>query len=333
MGVGVTQLNAFRDCQKLTRRRLSKSVLRLFSELTGLRLNTLWHPAPGAAPGETRTFFCPAAWRVINSSRELPHGCRTCLTERWHAAASRPGEGLRFVGRCGATSLCVSIEAAGVTPVSLVLQACITGGQMEPRERVASGSIRQPPISPERFHQAESLLRLMVADLENRLRTRLAARLAHAAGPGAEQSARGELPLPAAAPHRLHITIALPRGGHTGGQAAHLVQTMLDYAHEYHRQPMALKEIAVRLNRNPNYLSGLFHLATGTGFHHYVESLRLARAEALLRDPFLRVRDVARSTGYLSPNHFRAVFKSRNGLCPTAWRMSSRSAPARGPGT
>jgi AraC-like DNA-binding protein len=251
------------------------------------------------------------------------------LDEHWHAAAFRPGEGRRFVGPCGTTNLCVSIEVAGVTPASLVLQARISARQLELRERDACYPMRERPISPEAFRQAESLLRLIVGDLENRLRARWAGRFAHAAGPGARRPVQSELPWQAGSPHRLHITIALPGSGDTGGPAGHLVQAMLDYAHERYRQPMALKEIAARLDRNPNYLSGLFHLATGMGFHHYVESLRLARAEALLRDPLLRVRDAASAAGYKSANHFRTVFKSRNGLCPTAWRRSSRPAPAR----
>jgi AraC-like DNA-binding protein len=91
---------------------------------------------------------------------------------------------------------------------------------------------------------------------------------------------------------------------------------------------MALKEVAAHLGMNANYLSGLFHRATGTTFHRYLHAVRMSKAEELLRDPRARVCEVATAVGYLSPNHFRSVFKACEKLSPSAWTLALESAKA-----
>jgi AraC family transcriptional regulator len=59
----------------------------------------------------------------------------------------------------------------------------------------------------------------------------------------------------------------------------------------------------------------------GVTFHRYLEQLRLANAEALLRDSRVHVCDVACAVGYASPNHFRNVFKAFKGVSPSTWRQ------------
>jgi AraC-like DNA-binding protein len=106
----------------------------------------------------------------------------------------------------------------------------------------------------------------------------------------------------------------------TGSHAEQLVALMLNYIDEHYHRPMALSDVAAALNMNASYLSSLFSRTAGVTFHKYLEGLRLARAKELLRDPRVRVCDVACAVGYVSPNHFRNVFKAHAGKSPSAWR-------------
>lgn len=110
--------------------------------------------------------------------------------------------------------------------------------------------------------------------------------------------------------------------GMLGSHASQVVQKVVDYTLQHYQQPMALREVAVHLKLNPNYLSNLFHKVKGVTYHHFLDDLRLRKARELLRDPLARICEVARSVGYASPNHFRAVFKAHVGLAPTTYRQN-----------
>ena len=94
---------------------------------------------------------------------------------------------------------------------------------------------------------------------------------------------------------------------------------MLDYVRDHYQRPMALKDVATHLGMNANYLSGLFHRATGTTFHHHLCAVRMTKAEELLREPHARICEVAGAVGYASANHFRNAFKAWERLSPKAW--------------
>jgi AraC-like DNA-binding protein len=113
---------------------------------------------------------------------------------------------------------------------------------------------------------------------------------------------------------------ALPGRGSPRSHTEQLVRMMVDYIHRHYHRPLALGDIAAELRMNASYLSNLFSKTKGVTFHRYLDALRLARAKELLRDPRTRVCEVACAVGYVSPNHFRNVFKAREGSPPSVWR-------------
>jgi len=176
----------------------------------------------------------------------------------------------------------------------------------------------------EDFLRAETLLRLVVQDMESSLRVLLIQ-----IDGGNSQRVTGRSRIKAESvrpdetlqnlPDKTYDDVPLKvRVGHSG----QIVQAMLDYISFHCHRPMALRDIAIHLNMNPDYLSDLFHRTTGVTFHHRLENVRIARAEKLLRDPRSRICEVAGAVGYASPNHFRNVFKAHKGCSPGAWRQS-----------
>ncbi len=95
---------------------------------------------------------------------------------------------------------------------------------------------------------------------------------------------------------------------------------MLDYVYQRYFRPISLGNLASAMKMNASYLSALFSKTTGVTFHQFLEEVRLSKARELLRDPRNRVGEVARATGYASPDSFRHAFKAHEGFSPEAWR-------------
>ena len=76
------------------------------------------------------------------------------------------------------------------------------------------------------------------------------------------------------------------------------------------------------------YLSRVFREEMGTTLRQYINSVRVKKAKELLRDPALKVRDVARRTGYGRARGFLRFFKEQTGMTPLDYRASLRSGGA-----
>ena len=220
-----------------------------------------------------------------------------------------------FTGRCGSINCCAGLKVLGRPLVTLVVQ------KMAPVSR----------RDKEAIGRAAKLMRLMLHDLHATLEANQAAdelagqrELVPLAGPAAAET------LPGMNPHPVDIPAAFAEST-TSAHTRRKVQRMLDYIQEHYAGPIQLNDLAAAAKMNASYLCSLFSRATGMTFHHYLEDLRLARAKELLRDPTLRVGEVAGAVGYSNPNHFRNVFKTRFGVPPSTWRADASPPAARPP--
>ena len=325
---------AFKECQALLRKRLTGPRLRLFAQLTGLRLHVLWHNPLDFRGVGAMPVPCPVARQRAGAKGRQPKCCESCWQRRWKVALSPSNQGRRFIGQCGITNICACLQVDNVCPLTLVLQAKVTP-RSPSSHRIGQGRKTRlwaghagEPVSPAAFHDAEALARLILHDLESTAQARMARS-------GLENALRklnntqieaarlrGELR------HRLRDLPESTVQPGLGSHARKLVGAMLDYVHQHYHRPISLGELASDMNMNASYLSALFSQTTGVTFHHYLEELRLTKAKDLLQDPATRVSEVAYAVGYATPNYFRDAFKSRVGVPPSAWRQSA--PPAKG---
>lgn len=322
----------FKDSQRVVKSRLTKSVLRLFTKLTGLSFHVLWHPTPDGARRRKSPPACPVARQMFRSGDQVAGICRACLRRNWRFRL-RPSKRVhRFNGQCGTANLHVGVRVANGCPLTLALQARITGSHLR-SNRTAAGSRRRPDdlkpatslrcVNAAQFKTAERLLlRLILTDLEATIRARMAeAELREArrrlqrleAGRTAQG---GELGRPGCP------VLAAPMQQPAGCHARQITRMMLDFIHQHYQRPMALRDVAAELCMNASYLSDLFSKTMGLTFHRYVDELRLAKAKGLLSDPRICVCEVACAVGYASANHFRSVFKAHEGVSPSVWRVA-----------
>jgi two-component system response regulator YesN len=76
------------------------------------------------------------------------------------------------------------------------------------------------------------------------------------------------------------------------------------------------------------YLSRIFHEEMGVPLKHFIGSVRLARAQDLLRDASLKVADVGRMVGYDKQRGFLKFFKEQTGMTPLEYRAAISLAAA-----
>ena len=85
-------------------------------------------------------------------------------------------------------------------------------------------------------------------------------------------------------------------------------------------QKIKLKQFAQRVAVNSTYLNRYFNQEYGCSFLQYLTSLRIEKAEMLLRDSNAEIEDICYNTGFNSPSAFHKAFKNRYGYSPSEWR-------------
>ncbi|MFC4302317.1 response regulator transcription factor [Cohnella boryungensis] len=91
---------------------------------------------------------------------------------------------------------------------------------------------------------------------------------------------------------------------------------------------LSLTMLADRFHLNPTYLSELFKKQTGKTFSDYLTQVRIGKAEELLRDPQMRLADIAELVGFANASYLSSVFKKHFGVSPNEYRNHPPSPPA-----
>lgn len=106
--------------------------------------------------------------------------------------------------------------------------------------------------------------------------------------------------------------------GALGGKES--VRLAVDYIRNHYNEDISLEMIAGKVFVNPAYFSQLFKKEMGCGFNDYLNNLRIENAKILLKQPFLKVNEVADMVGYNSIAYFNRIFKKYIGVTPSEYR-------------
>lgn len=102
-------------------------------------------------------------------------------------------------------------------------------------------------------------------------------------------------------------------------------------ADNYSNPELTLKTVADYVGLNEKYFSTKFTQKTGSTFRDYLTSLRLEKAEYLLKRTDLKIYEVCDQIGYNNVEHFNRMFKRMTGRSPSGYRKDSgNSAPDEG---
>ena len=99
-----------------------------------------------------------------------------------------------------------------------------------------------------------------------------------------------------------------------------LTQTMAQIISELFQEPLAISEIARRVNLHPNYAMTLFRKQTGMTLNVYLTRQRIAHAQRLLATTTLSILEIAEESGFHSVSRFYEAFKAESSCTPHQFR-------------
>ncbi|WP_238323090.1 response regulator [Gorillibacterium massiliense] len=105
----------------------------------------------------------------------------------------------------------------------------------------------------------------------------------------------------------------------TAGQH-HLIQKVARYLEENLQDNVTVKQLSEQFHLNSSYLSVLFKKEMGRTISDFVQEARMNKAKELLRDPSIKVYEVAEQVGFQTAAYFTFLFKKWTGTTPQEYR-------------
>lgn len=107
-------------------------------------------------------------------------------------------------------------------------------------------------------------------------------------------------------------------------QKRKLIQDLMEYVEQNLDKKITLKETAAHFGFTPNYLGFVFKEDTGEAFSDYLTRVKLERVCDLLKDPTLKIYEIADRMGYINIIYFNRQFKQAMGLTPGEYRKKHK---------
>ena len=86
---------------------------------------------------------------------------------------------------------------------------------------------------------------------------------------------------------------------------------------------LSIEELAQSVNLSQSHFRGLFARSLGTTPARYMKLIRLERADLLIRESFMTIKEVMAATGFADDSHFVRDYKALFGCSPSARRAGS----------
>lgn len=99
-----------------------------------------------------------------------------------------------------------------------------------------------------------------------------------------------------------------------------IVKNALEYIRENSQEKLRLTDVAEQVYVSQWHLSKLLNKHTGKTFSEILNGVRMDKSKELLKDPSLRICDVAEMVGFQDLPHFSRVFKKMEGMSANEYR-------------
>jgi two-component system response regulator YesN len=104
------------------------------------------------------------------------------------------------------------------------------------------------------------------------------------------------------------------------GRAKRIVREAESMIQAKFGQALTIQQIAGDIYVSPSYLQTLFKKETGQTINDYLTHVRMEKAKQLLKEPGVKIYEVAAQVGYLDTNYFSRTFKKIVGVGPQEFR-------------
>ena len=104
-----------------------------------------------------------------------------------------------------------------------------------------------------------------------------------------------------------------------GVEGNFIVKNAIAYMELHYSEKLSLSLVAEHVFVSPWHLSKLLN-AQGSGFSEILNGIRIKKAKEFMRDPALRIGDIAEQVGFSDMAHFSRVFKKSTGMSAKEYR-------------
>ena len=118
------------------------------------------------------------------------------------------------------------------------------------------------------------------------------------------------LPPPAPVPHVNDPRLAMVR------------EDISSYISSHFMEELSMKNVARAMNYSDAYFCKLFKQCFQVNFSTYLNEFRIRKAQSMLENPRVNIKNVGWACGYSDPNYFSRVFKRITGQTPSEYRLS-----------
>lgn len=99
-----------------------------------------------------------------------------------------------------------------------------------------------------------------------------------------------------------------------------IVKNAVQYIEEHYQEKLKLSDVADQVYVSQWHLSKLLNRHMEQNFSEILNNVRIEKARGLLKDPALRIGDIAEQVGFLDIAHFSRVFKKQVGKSANDYR-------------
>ena len=100
-----------------------------------------------------------------------------------------------------------------------------------------------------------------------------------------------------------------------------LVLSAVNYIQgNYYYNDLNINDISDKLEVTSSYLSKILKKETGLSFIDYLTNTRIEKAMNIMKDPSIKIYDVAELVGYSNQHYFCRAFKKITGISPTEYK-------------
>jgi len=99
-----------------------------------------------------------------------------------------------------------------------------------------------------------------------------------------------------------------------------IVDKIIEIMNEKYSEDLTTKELSKVIFISPNYIGAIFKEETGIGILTFLTRLRMEKAEEMLKDPNMKVYEIAQKVGYNNTPYFSTIFRDYTGMTPSEYR-------------
>lgn len=102
--------------------------------------------------------------------------------------------------------------------------------------------------------------------------------------------------------------------------SSYIVKNAVEFIETHYKEKLKLSDVADQVYVSQWHLSKLMNRYVGQSFSDILNGVRINKAKELLKDPALRIGDIADEVGFLDMAHFSRVFKKIVGISANEYR-------------